>query len=89
MKLSDLIVLKENNVPADNDINPVITTSQAAKKLGVTPSRVRQLIGQGRLNANGPKKGRRDNMLKIDDVSSFAKKDRKITGRPKGAKNKQ
>ena len=65
------------------------TTAQAAKKLGVSPSRVRQLIAQKRVAANGPKPGRRDNMLKADDVNSLAKKKRKITGRPKGAKNKK
>lgn len=89
MKLADLIPLNEDSIPSDTDVAPRLSTTQAAKKLGVSPSRVRQLIGQGRLHANGPKKGRRDNMLTTDEVNAFAKKERKITGRPKGAKNKK
>lgn len=93
MKLADLNPLeviteseKENTTlnktPPAGDISPNMTTAQAAKELGVTQSRVRQFIADGRLKAKKPVKGRRDNMLSTDQVRKFKKKERKITGRP-------
>jgi excisionase family DNA binding protein len=54
-----------------------LTTQQAAERLGVTVSRVRQLVLQGRLPAE---KFGRDLMIKESDLSLVA--DRK-TGRPR------
>jgi excisionase family DNA binding protein len=96
MKLSELVDLNDQPVvnesknenknlskaPPSGDIAPLMTTAQAAKEIGVTQSRVRQFIMDGRLKAKKPKKGRRDNMLSADSVRKFAKKERKITGRP-------
>ena len=59
--------------------NP-ISTAEAAKILGVTPSRVRQLIIEGRLEAT---KIGRDQLLDKKNVESFALQPRERTGRPK------
>ena len=98
MKLKDLKDIKQpekviaesekenatlNKTPPTGDVSPHMTTAQAAKELGVTQSRVRQFIDDGRLKAKKPVKGRRDNLLSTDAVRKFAKKERKITGRPK------
>jgi hypothetical protein len=101
MKLKDLVEIKPevvtesndenkdlNKAPPSGDIAPLVTTAQAAKTIGVTQSRVRQFIQDGRLKSKGPKKGRRDNMLSADEVRKFSKKKRKITGRPEGSKAK-
>lgn len=71
-----------NKTPPPGKLGPYITTAQAAKELGVSMSRVRQFIMDGRLKSYSPEKGRRDNMLKLSEVKAFAKKDREITGRP-------
>lgn len=94
MKLADIISLEQLNesnnenknigkAPAQADVNPYMTTAQAGKELGVSQSRVRQFIMDGRLKSKGPKKGRRDNMLSADEIHKFGKKARKQTGRPK------
>lgn len=57
----------------------VLTTSEAAERLGVSPIRVRVLIRQGRLPAQ--KKGR-DYLIKEADLALVA--ERKV-GRPKKA----
>lgn len=91
MKLSDLIILERdredatlNKTPKPGGLGPYLTTAQAATILGVTQSRVRQFIMDGRLKAYSPEKGRRDNMLKSDEVHAFKNKKREITGRPEG-----
>jgi hypothetical protein len=93
MKLADIKPLTQvnesdnenknlNKAPPPSDVAPNVTTAQAAKTLGVTQSRVRQFIMDKRLHSKKPTKGRRDNMLSADEVNKFAKKERKITGRP-------
>ena len=57
-----------------------ISTAEAAEILGVTPSRVRQLIIEGRLGAT---KIGRDQLLDKEEVENFALKPRMRTGRPK------
>jgi len=57
-----------------------ITTSEAANLLGVSASRVRQLILEGRLNSV---KIGRDQLLIKSEVDDFASKPRARTGRPK------
>lgn len=57
----------------------LITTAEAARILGVSPSRIRQFIIQGRLAA---KKIGRDQLLKESDVHRFAAQPRHRTGRP-------
>lgn len=72
--------------PPPGDVAPNMTTAQAAKTMGVSQSRVRQMIGDGKFKSvKRPKKGRRDNMISADEVRKVSKKDRPITGRPKGS----
>lgn len=92
MKLSEIRIdlIKESDdenkdidkAPAPGKLGDKVTTKQAAKIIGVTPSRVRQFIQDGRLKSHGPEIGRRDNMLKLSDVQKLADEERKITGRP-------
>jgi site-specific DNA-methyltransferase (adenine-specific) len=56
-----------------------ITTAEAAEILGVSPSRVRQLILEGRLKSQ---KIGRDQILTRKDVDIFAAEPRNRTGRP-------
>ena len=71
-----------NRAPPPGKLGEFITVKQAAKIIGVSPSRVRQLIQDGRLKSYGPEIGRRDNMLKLSAVEKLADSDRPITGRP-------
>ncbi|WP_189358550.1 helix-turn-helix domain-containing protein [Undibacterium squillarum] len=57
----------------------LLTTSQAAEFLGVTPSRIRQLILENRLPAM---KVGRDQLIKKCDLELFAEIPRARTGRP-------
>lgn len=56
------------------------TTEDAAKYLGVTPSRVRQLIIEERLESE---KYGRDHLIKERDLANFVKFGKKKRGRPK------
>jgi excisionase family DNA binding protein len=58
-------------------VNELLTTQQAAEKLGVTAGRVRQMIVDGQLPAT---KMGRDNFIKESDLKLV--KDRKV-GRPR------
>lgn len=55
------------------------TTTEAAEFLGVTPSRIRQLILENRLKSE---KCGRDHLIKGNDLEVFAKGGRKQRGRP-------
>lgn len=87
--MQDLLAESENegkkSPPPPGKLGPYITTAQAAVILKVSPSRVRQFIMDKRLKTYAPEPGRRDNMLKTDEVNSFKKKARDITGRPEGS----
>ena len=70
--------------PSPGNLGTYMTTAQAAVELGVSMSRIRQFIRDGRLKSeNKPTKGQRDHLLKASQVRAFAKKERKRTGRPK------
>ncbi|KMP11117.1 hypothetical protein UZ36_05560 [Candidatus Nitromaritima sp. SCGC AAA799-C22] len=56
------------------------TTEDAAKYLGVTPSRVRQFIIENRLKS---KKYGRDHLIDKTDLEKFAKLGKKKRGRPR------
>lgn len=71
-----------DKTPPPGEIGEYISSAQAAKILGVTMSRIRQFVMDGRLKSHGPKKGRRDHLFDIGEVKKFAKEDREITGRP-------
>lgn len=57
----------------------MLTTREAAERLGVTQSWVRRLIRDGRLA--GTKHGR-DYLIKVGDLEAFAQLPREKTGRP-------
>lgn len=91
MKLSEIIVLneqpgnKENETfkkaPPAGDVGDQETTAQAAKELGVTPSRIRQMKAEGKFKtAKGPVEGRRDNLIRTSEVKS-KKENRRGPGR--------
>ncbi len=61
-------------------MNNISTTAQAAKYLGVSRTRVRKLIKDGRLFSE--KQGR-DYAIRFEDLEAFAKYGRKSIGRPK------
>lgn len=90
MKLSKIFENKathdENSdmgkTPAPGKLGDLVTSAQSAKILGVTMSRIRQFVMDGRLKSYQPEKGRRDHMFKLADIRAFSKKDREITGRP-------
>lgn len=91
MKLSDIVLTeqpgnKENETfkkaPPPGDVGDQVTTAQAAKELGVTPSRVRQMKADGQLKtAKGPVEGRRDNLIRTSEVKS-KKENKRGPGRP-------
>ena len=56
------------------------TTEDAAKYLGVTPSRVRQFIMEERLDSE---KYGRDHLIQKTTLDAFAKNGKKKRGRPK------
>lgn len=60
-----------------------LTTREAAEFWGVTPSRIRQLIHQGRLKSH--KQGR-DHLLLKADIKKFVEHGGKKRGRPKKGK---
>lgn len=83
MKINDIILEKKDRrdededlyrAPPPGDLGEYITTAQAAKILGVTMSRVRQMIGDGELSAHDPEKGQRDNILELAEVQSLKDK---------------
>lgn len=99
MKLSDLVTLHESenegkavdNAPPPGKLGEFITSAQAAKIMGYEdPSRIRQLVGDGKLKTykpQGKQVGQRDHMLKRSDVMRLKTKMSKLenkgrTGRP-------
>jgi excisionase family DNA binding protein len=55
------------------------TTEEAAEILAVTPSRIRQFIGEGRLKSQ---KYGRDHLIQATDLYEFKKTGKKKRGRP-------
>lgn len=60
-------------------MNKLFTTEDAAKYLGVTPSRVRQFIMENRLKSV---KYGRDHLIQESELLQFAKHGKKKQGRP-------
>lgn len=100
MKLSDITELNEQSgneenktfrkAPPPGDVGDQMTTAQAAKELGVTPSRVRQMKMEKKFkSAKGPVEGRRDNLIRSSEVKSVKEK-KNGPGRPeKSEKDKK
>jgi excisionase family DNA binding protein len=63
----------------------LFTTEEAAKYLAVTPSRVRQFIGENRLRSV---KHGRDHLIEESEVKRFAEEGKKKRGRPERKNNK-
>jgi excisionase family DNA binding protein len=87
--LEELLTLVEKDdedkdidrAPPPGKTGEFVTTAQAARILGVTMSRIRQLVGDKELQSYTPEKGRRDHLLKRKDVQSLKGKI-KDPGRP-------
>lgn len=63
-------------------MSKLFTTEDAAKYLGVTPSRVRQFIMEDRLESE---KYGRDHLIREADLQRFVKNGKRKRGRPKKA----
>lgn len=94
MKLNELHQISESDEdetvrksPPPGKTGDLITTAQAAKILGVEMSRIRQLVGEGKLKSHQPEEGRRDHFLKKAEVESYKNKEKDEGGRPKKVKN--
>lgn len=61
----------------------LITTRQAAERLGISPRRIRQLIKSGQLSAT---KAGRDWLIDSDSLDSLVKVHRRV-GRPRKSKS--
>jgi excisionase family DNA binding protein len=57
-----------------------LTTAEAAARLGVTPTRIRQLCLEGRLPCT---KAGRDWVIRVEDLEAFQKLPPGRTGRPR------
>lgn len=94
MKLNDVVELTEKSREDRGRVPPVkggdtVSTKQAAKILGVTVSRVRQMVGDGTLSAQiSPRPGDRDHEIQLKDVQAL-KKNMPEKGRPEDEDNKK
>jgi len=70
---------------APGKLGGFITSAQAAKLLGVEMSRIRQLVGEGKLKSYKPEAGRRDHILKRSEVEKLRGKKKDKGGRPEGS----
>jgi len=72
------------NTPPQDLFEGYFTVEKAAEKLDVSPRRIRQFIGEGRLQAM---KVGKQYLISIEALGAFNDKPRKV-GRPTGSKNK-
>lgn len=86
MKLEDIKNVKQVLDEGQNTMGQLVSTEQAAKIIGVSDSRIRQFVGDGRLKPQESTDS--DHYFKREDVEALKRKPRKRTGRPKGARNK-
>ena len=92
MKLNDLFESSKSRedetvkkAPPPGKLGEYVTSAQAAKILGVEMSRIRQLVGEGKLKSYKPEEGRRDHMLKVSEVRALKDKEKDKGGRPEGS----
>lgn len=74
-----------DRAPPPGKTGEFITSAQAARLLGVSMSRIRQMIADKHLTSFKPEKGRRDHLLKRKDVQAL-KSDMPEVGRPEEGK---
>ena len=74
----------DNRLPCGNSYIMELTTAQVAKRLGITPQRVRQLVSTGRIKARKPSPA-----LLLIDVKELAKVKVRKPGRPWPMKKEQ
>ena len=70
-----------DRAPPPGKTGEFITSAQAARLLGVTMSRIRQMVAAKQITSFQPEKGRRDHLLKRKDVQAL-KSDMPEVGRP-------
>jgi len=70
-----------DRAPPPGKTGEFITSAQAARMLGVSMSRIRQMVADNTLKSYQPEKGRRDHLLKRKDVQSL-RNDMPKVGRP-------
>lgn len=82
MKITTLLEMSPedqdlNKTPPIGKIGNFVTSAQAAKTLGVTMSRIRQMVMSGELKSYRPEKGRRDHLFKLSELNKIKKKKQK------------
>lgn len=70
-----------DRAPPPGKTGEFITSAQAARMLGVSMSRIRQMVADKTLTSYQPEKGRRDHLLKRKDVQAL-KSNMPEVGRP-------
>ena len=70
-----------DRAPPPGSTGEYITSAQAARMLGVSMSRIRQMVLDKTLTSHQPTKGRRDHLLKRKDVQAL-KSNMPEVGRP-------
>lgn len=76
----------DKSPPTGGRMGDRVTTAQAAKILGVSMGRIRQMIGAGEFDdVIEPEPGRRDHLLKLSDVQAKKAEPKDKGGRPEGS----
>lgn len=88
MKLELIKDIKSLTEAADKaGMDQWVTTEEAGRIIGVSTSRIRQFVQDGRLTPR--EKTDSDHYFKRADVEAMAKAPRERTGRPKGAETQK
>ena len=94
MKLAKIMERDENSdvnkAPAVGNTGDYLTVKQFAHETGLSPSRIRQLIGSGDLVSKSPTVGQRDNLIHKGQLTKYKKEKAEgehiRTGRPSEGK---
>lgn len=82
VQVVDTVVVEDSEA---SSMDQWVTTKEAATIIGVSDGRVRQFVQENRLTPR--EKTDSDHYFRRSQVEALARKERKITGRPKGSKN--
>lgn len=63
-----------DQTPKPSKEDKLWTTAKAAIRLGVTQSRVRQLVMDGKLKSESPDKGQRDHLFEPKEIEDYIKR---------------